>query len=87
MLLIFPRVAAGHGEWSEYSVERTARVVASKFPLHAVWVVLPKAHVNGALASYDNFAGTDWESGGAVPECECVMMLIFTDIGYRRESS
>ncbi|CAN0529500.1 unnamed protein product, partial [Laminaria digitata] len=54
-----PRLAAGHGEWSEYSVERTARVVAGKFPSHAVWVVLPKAHIHGALASYDNFAATD----------------------------
>lgn len=51
-------------------MERTARVVADKFPLHAVWVVLPKSHIHGALASYDNFAGTDWASGGAVPECE-----------------
>lgn len=67
----FDRLAAGHGEWSDYSLESTARVLACKFPEHAVWVVLPKAHVHGALASYDNFARTDWELGGAVPECEC----------------
>lgn len=36
-----------------------------------MWVVLPKAHIHGALASYDNFVRTDWASGGAVPECEC----------------
>ena len=54
-------------------MERAARVVAGKFPLHAVWVVLPKTHIHGALASYDNFAGTDWASGGAVPECESTL--------------
>lgn len=65
------RLAAGHGEWSDYSLESTARVLANKFPEHAVWVVTPTAHLHGKLASYDNFARTDWASGGAVPHCEC----------------
>lgn len=64
------RLAAGHKEWADYSLESTARLLAGKFVGHAVWVVLPTRHVNGAYASYDNFASTDWASDGAVPECE-----------------
>lgn len=30
----------------------------------------PAKHVDGGLASYDNFASTDYSEGGAVPECE-----------------
>eukprot|EP00752_Nemacystus_decipiens_P010136 g9032.t2 len=60
--------SAGHGEFSDYCVESTAKVLATKFPCHDVWVVLPKNHVHGVLASYDNFVKTDWASGGAVLE-------------------
>ncbi|CAN0367839.1 unnamed protein product, partial [Ectocarpus fasciculatus] len=61
-------ISVGHEEFSDYCVETTARTVARRFPGHAVWVVLPKTHVHGAFASYDNFAKTDWAAGGAVLE-------------------
>ncbi|CAN0392613.1 unnamed protein product, partial [Ectocarpus sp. 8 AP-2014] len=61
-------ISVGHEEFSDYCVESTARTLARRFPGHAVWVVLPKTHVHGALASYDNFAKTDWATGGAVLE-------------------
>ncbi|CAM9342412.1 unnamed protein product [Ectocarpus sp. 12 AP-2014] len=61
-------ISVGHEEFSDYCVESTARTIARRFPGHAVWVVLPKTHVHGALASYDNFAKTDWATGGAVLE-------------------
>ncbi|CAM9124356.1 unnamed protein product, partial [Hapterophycus canaliculatus] len=57
-----------HDEFSAYCLESTARLMATKFPRHEIWVVLPKAHVHGGLASYDNFVKTDWASGGAVLE-------------------
>ncbi len=65
------RVADGHGDFSEYCLENLACMLAGKFPGHAVWVVLPKTRVHGVLASYDNFVKADWDSGGAVLECEC----------------
>ncbi|CAN0471188.1 unnamed protein product, partial [Scytosiphon promiscuus] len=46
-------------EFSAYCLESTAQLMAAKFPGHAVWLVLPKAHVHGGLASYDNFVKTD----------------------------
>lgn len=64
------RFSAGHGEFSDYCLESTAKALATKFPCHDVWVVLPKNHVHGVLASYDNFVKSDWASGGAVLECE-----------------
>lgn len=67
----YGRLSKGHREFSDYCLESTAQALATKFPGHAVWVVLPKTLVHGALASYDNFGKTDWESGGAVLECEC----------------
>lgn len=67
----YGRLSKGHREFSDYCLEGTAQALATKFPGHAVWVVLPKTHVHGALASYDNFGKTDWASGGAVLECEC----------------
>lgn len=67
----YGRLSKGHREFSDYCLESTAQGLATKFPGHAVWVVLPKTHVHGALASYDNFGKTDWASGGAVLECEC----------------
>lgn len=69
-MLVDGRISIGHEEFSDYCVESTARTLARRFPGHAVWVVLPKTHVHGALASYDNFAKTDWATGGAVLECK-----------------
>lgn len=75
------RFSAGHGEFSDYCLESTAKVLATKFPCHDVWVVLPKNHVHGVLASYDNFVKTDWASGGAVLECEWYSMADYTHSG------
>ena len=65
------RLAEGHEDFSEYCLENLASILAGKFPGHAVWVVMPKTRVHGVLASYDNFVKADWDSGGAVLECEC----------------